>query len=327
MNPTRPNFLLVLVSLLVLRVVIGLHFYNEGVTKVRSGEFSCAGFLSQANGPSAGFFKGLLDDYDGRVRLCIAPIRPEPGVKDSIDTETTIAIWRDFVEQAGGEFQFDEQQLTQGRTILAESENYLDRWLVANQQDILAWVGQADRLNGFRRDGDRRSETFREVAGLNDHMDSIARQRSSSAGAWFREIETVWTELECRINDLHRPEMPADERLQLSRPWRSRPVPFVGSLRWSPQQLIDTILPWFDAVVGLLLIIGLFSRLAAVAGIALLLGVVATQPFWVPGSENTWNQWVEIAGLFVVFATAAGRFGGLDYFLWRPKVAAPETGD
>ncbi|MGI9517041.1 MAG: hypothetical protein ACR2NP_08355 [Pirellulaceae bacterium] len=107
MNPKRTNIFLVLVSLLILRVVIGLHFYSEGVTKIRSGKFSCAGFLGQANGPWAGFYRGLLDDYDGRVRLCIAPVQPDPGVKDSIDTEATIAIWRDFVEQASAEFQFD----------------------------------------------------------------------------------------------------------------------------------------------------------------------------------------------------------------------------
>ncbi|MGI9515484.1 MAG: DoxX family protein, partial [Pirellulaceae bacterium] len=241
--------------------------------------------------------------------------------------ETTIAIWRDFVDQAHGNFRFDEQQSPQARTILTESEKYLERWLAANQQDILVWIGQADRLNGFSRDGERRGETFREVAGLNDHINSIARDRDNSAAAWLTEIETIWTELESRINNLHQPELPADERLPLARPWRSRPAPFGGSLRWSPQQLIDIILPWFDAAIGLLLVAGLFTRVAAIAGITLLLGVVATQPFWVMGSENTWYQWVEIAGLFVLFATAAGRFGGLDYFLWRPKVATPATGD
>jgi len=48
-----------------------------------------------------------------------------------------------------------------------------------------------------------------------------------------------------------------------------------------------------------------------------LLGVVATQPFWALGAQNTYYQWIEVAALLVLMASSAGRFGGLDYFLVR----------
>ena len=71
MQTERQSFWFILFSLLILRLVVGMHFFNEGVTKIQSGTFSCAPFLTQAKGPLAPQFQTLLDDYDGRKRLCI----------------------------------------------------------------------------------------------------------------------------------------------------------------------------------------------------------------------------------------------------------------
>ena len=69
--------------------------------------------------------------------------------------------------------------------------------------------------------------------------------------------------------------------------------------------------------VGLCLLVGLFTRLAAVVGALFLLSVMATQPPWVPGAETTYfyYQLVEFAAMMLLAAAAAGRVAGLDFIL------------
>ena len=96
--------------------------------------------------------------------------------------------------------------------------------------------------------------------------------------------------------------------LHLHRPFR---------FEYSPQAIVNRVLPWFDLIVGGLLLVGLFTRLASAAALLFLISVVLSQPFWVEQAADTWLQWIEIAGLAVLFSTCAGRFGGLDFFLHR----------
>ena len=83
----------------------------------------------------------------------------------------------------------------------------------------------------------------------------------------------------------------------------------------SKLKVINLVIPWFDTIVGVLLIIGLFSRLASGAAAVFLASVIATQPPFVPGTPPMYFYCIELAACLVIFATCAGRFGGLDFFL------------
>ena len=302
MQTNKQTFWLLLCSLLFLRVIVGMHFFHEGVTKIRSGNFTCAPFLNLAKGPLASNFRQLLDDHDGRLRLCI-------NEDNRIDTAQTFAIWDDFVGTSSAAANFSSEQQKLGDQALAQAKSWLAGFLAGNEAEILAWIAGEQRLSGFARDGTDRMAAAAEVASLNEQIEMIKYDRSKTAAPWFREVESTWDELESRINEIAGIQK-VNERLVVSRPY-DQP--------WSKQDVIDRLLPWFDTMVGALLVLGLFTRFAALAGIGLLLGVVATQPFWVFGAQNTYYQWIEIAVLLVLFAAAAGRFGGLDYFLERRK--------
>jgi len=98
----------------------------------------------------------------------------------------------------------------------------------------------------------------------------------------------------------------------------------------------DLITMWGLAIVGVCLILGLFTRLASLAGIGfILLFYLATPPFigyfYSIPSEGSYlivnKNLVEIAALVVIFATGSGRFAGLDrivhgLFARRPRLAA-----
>ena len=87
---------------------------------------------------------------------------------------------------------------------------------------------------------------------------------------------------------------------------------------------IDVITMWGLTLVGLLLVLGLFTRLASVVGIGfILLFYFATPPFvgyfYALPTEGSYlivnKNLVELCALLVVLVTGSGRFAGLDRFV------------
>ncbi len=102
--------------------------------------------------------------------------------------------------------------------------------------------------------------------------------------------------------------------------------PFAGSfhaMAARPDLLANTDLAtmWLLTLVGACLILGLFTRLASVAGLAFLLMVYLAAPPWIGyfyaiPSEGSYlivnKNLVEVAALAVVFFTGSGLYYGLD---------------
>ncbi len=115
--------------------------------------------------------------------------------------------------------------------------------------------------------------------------------------------------------------------------------PFAGLFRWLASQPnllgnADLITMWGLTIVGLLLMLGLFTRLASVAGIAfILLFYLANPPFVgyfysIPteGSYLIVNKnLVELCALVVILMTGSGRGAGLDRILHRIFARRPAT--
>ena len=103
---------------------------------------------------------------------------------------------------------------------------------------------------------------------------------------------------------------------------------FFRGMAASPNMLAnaDLITMWGLTIVGLLLILGLFTRLASLAGMGfILLFYLANPPFVgyfysIPaeGSYLIVNKnLVELSALAVIFLTRSGHFAGLDRILHR----------
>ncbi|MDC0176248.1 hypothetical protein OAJ60_04880 [Planctomycetaceae bacterium] len=101
---------------------------------------------------------------------------------------------------------------------------------------------------------------------------------------------------------------------------------------------IDALTMWGLAAIGVLLISGLCSRLAAVAGAALLFSFYLAMPPWpgvppAPGPEHSlWvnKNLIEVFALLVLASVPTGRWFGLDSLVGRlplkrqPEVAVPQ---
>lgn len=98
----------------------------------------------------------------------------------------------------------------------------------------------------------------------------------------------------------------------------------------------DLITMWGLTIVGLLLILGLFTRLASLGGIMFILLFYLCNPpfvgyFYSIPTEGSYlivnKNLVEVSALFVILVTGSGRFAGLDRIVHglvarRPKLAA-----
>jgi len=118
--------------------------------------------------------------------------------------------------------------------------------------------------------------------------------------------------------------------------------PFADLFRWLASQpnLLDNanlITMWGLTIVGLLLMLGLFTRLASVGGIGfMVLFYLASPPlvgyFYSLPTEGSYlivnKNLVELCTLVVILVTGSGRFAGLDrilhdLFARRPRRQAP----
>ena len=117
--------------------------------------------------------------------------------------------------------------------------------------------------------------------------------------------------------------------------------PFADLFRWLASQPnllanADLITMWGLTLVGVFLILGLFTRLASLAGIGLILLFYLCNPpfvgyFYSIPTEGSYlivnKNLVEVCALVVILVTGSGRFAGLDrilhgLFARRPQLAA-----
>ena len=340
------------IALMLLRFVVGFHFFKEGTYKLKNG-FDASGFLQSAQGPLAPQFHAMLDDYDGSQRLGVTIDKSAVGVDSvNIDPELTFSIWEDFMHRAASHYRFGDPELVdklkQQREVLAEeiqglkkkgeptkdleiqradaerkikkiraqfsraeeiledAENELDIWLQDNQVDLIAHYGAEDREEGFDSDGENKASVALYVDSLRGQVGTIKSDRQKKLYGWKQEVGGMWDAYEGQINSLLVEDQEDAGVITALRPF-DQP--------YSQQKIINKVIPWFDTIVGVLLILGLFTRLASGAAALFLVSVVLTQPFWLPGAPPTYFYWIELMALLVIFATCAGRMGGLDFFL------------
>jgi len=113
--------------------------------------------------------------------------------------------------------------------------------------------------------------------------------------------------------------------------------PFADLFRWLASQPnllanADLITMWGLTLVGLFLILGLFTRLASLAGIGFILLFYLCNPpfvgyFYSIPSEGSYlivnKNLVELCALAVIFVTGSGRYAGLDRILHRRFARRP----
>lgn len=295
-----------IIALVLLRLAVGWHFFREGSQKITDGKFSSTGFLSAAKGPFAPLYKNMIYDADGVYRL---------------DAEATSEQWAAFRDQAVEHYGFDDKQQKKADEVFKRFDRQLRAYIGANAEDINEYfrgLERRDTYSGLTPDEDehKRADNVArtEVPSLRGQLGTIESDLKKKVTGWLRNIDNLWASYEREINDIATQEQGSELRLVR-----------VGR-RTLDSVTVDRYLPYFDLTIGILLVLGLFTRAASLAAAAFLGSVVLTQWPWAPDAAPIFYQTVELCALLVLAGTAAGRFAGLDFFLYvaRLKCCPPK---
>lgn len=276
-----------LLALLALRIGIGFHFFKEGADKLQNPSWSSEGFLGSAKGYFAPTFHNMVWDVDGLGRM---------------NLEQSALAWGQFKEQVAQRYGFNEAQAQRADAAYQRHVAQLESHLEVHSGDIAEYQQGLARRDQYLREPGRSG-----VASLHVQIDKIDGELKAKRRELVGPIDQMWKNYEAELLALATPEQRSLGPVTLGRPGR----------RFMDSKTIDRWIPYFDLTIGLLLMLGLFTRVAATVGAVFLLSVIASQWPGSPGAVPAWPQFVEALGLLVVAATAPimGSVAGTDFFL------------
>lgn len=290
-------------ALTALRVGLGLHFYLEGSSKLRDPKPFSAPFFSQAKGPFAWFFHSQIWDADGFARL---------------NKATVFAYWDSYRQQVVNHYGFDKKQTDQAKAAFEDFKKRYEYHLGSYKEEFDEYLLQVERRN--KNSGD---QVRQGLESLTAHDARITGDRMQLWAKLVPPIDQMFKDYEARLNNIASLEVRQSRgRLEIGKVGR---FPF-------DSEFMDWFMRYFDFTVGLLLILGLLTRPAALAA-AGFLGTVCLAQF--PGSYGAvpiYYQMVEMLALFALAAVGGKRLIGLDYVvtgLWslcckKPAAAAAQ---
>lgn len=282
------------VMLVLLRVNIGWHFFSEGVKHYADPQWTSEPVLRAARGPLAPMYHAYLSDFHGFERL----LHGDGAAGDSHPLEnwskTVQQDWDAERQEFGRHFGLSEQQQQQAGQTLDDYKAKLNSWVAANEEAVATHIHQWQRKEAGRHlpssDMPFQKKRTTEKQG----------QLTGEANGWSAELKAMERKFEDSLNDL------VGDEARMERPFPHRPKSI---------EAVDVAMTYGILAIGGLLLLGLFTRLACVAGALFLASVVMMQPFWVSDAVPTYNQWVEMFALLTLATTPVGRWAGLDFFL------------
>lgn len=331
-------------ALVGLRVLIGWHFLSAGIEKF-DPSFTSAGFLGSANGPMADFYKSMVPQPHDWDKLVAEPM-PELGdyqdERKYIDHEgneverptssdrighipyptdaygpwaARIADdWQETLKNFKQIPELTEEQLAAADQAFFIQYVHLAHYFEENRQAIEEFQYEANRLGAMqeqaRKDGSKPPY-------LRDRIQAKKAEINATPRKWVAGVageEDVYHKMLADI-------LTSEQRGQ-------PPVAKELSTTLDPPQpidKIDTAVMWLTTLVGICLIIGLFTRVAAIVGAGFLLSIMSTQPPWVEEVLDSVRlifayQGIEVVALFLLAFIGAGAWWGLDGAIWGRRV-------
>lgn len=284
------------VALVALRLGIGFHFFLEGSDKINNPKPFSALFFGNAKGPLAPLYKSMIWDADGLYRL---------------DNNTTADYWAAYGDRVVAHYRFDEDQANKVTKAVEDYNGRLAAHLGEYEDDIFEYDKQLTR-----RDKNLKDPTRTALASLRAHDAKIEGERNKLKAKIIPGIDAIWKDLENELNGLATVEQfKAHGRL---------PIGKIGR-RFMDTEMVDGVIRYFDFTIGVLLILGLFVRPAALLAAGFLLTVCLSQWPGTYGAIPIYYQGIEMLALLVLAAFSAGNLAGLDFFItaWRAGCYAP----
>jgi hypothetical protein len=282
-----------------LRFVVGAHFFHEGYSKWRDPKPFSAPVFGGAKGPFAPLYHNLLWDRDGLNRLDYGQTVRQWGVVD-YDEENNPQFRGGYLGAAIRHFRFNQDQADEAAGLVMARIRQYEAVLADYAGDIEEYRDGLARRRANAADRSRRLESFQK------HDARIGSELMSKRMSWQTEIDKIWQGLETDMNYLaDREGIAGRGYLRIDKPGR----------RWLDSETFDRFIPYFDMTIGVLLVIGLFTRVTASVAAAFLATIIVSQWPFARDALPTGYQQVEMCSLLVLAAVGAGYYAGLDAVL------------
>jgi len=322
--------------LVFLRLAIGWHILVEGLDKVQSSTWSSEVYLREATGPLAAYFRWQAGDP---VRDRLIPTQ-DNGFPTALDHDWQSYFDR-FVHHYGVDK--DEQQLIKAQGKFDQSKSQALHWMTSEASETTKPSPSGSTLKRMQtiperlKEYDTAERELRRIEesdlprfgpGSHKHLLDVKAEVSRLRADLRKDLAKQTERMKKSLAEVLTPEQKLKPPLLDARPypWQSS-----GLLPWT-----DEVVRWGLVVVGVCLLLGLFTRTACVAGALLLLLFYLAMPplpFWPenPRAEGHYilinKNIIEMLALLALATTRSGRWAGLDglFALFRRPRTATET--
>lgn len=339
--------IIAVILIVILRIAIGWHYFYEGLHKMHPrADFTAKGFLGQAKGPTADLYYAMLPDLLGEKRLRIAP---KEDVEDFEYTEYIEKVetsgdfmgsntveskkvvvknlptfpvyekaWSEFRDRYKTKVKLDEEDIKRVDSIYGHYITALREYAAEVEEDV----------DGYRRSLERFREEKRQKTNDTPHQ----RERNwdkemgyrAEAELWMNELDNMGVGLQSALGYVFSPELSGTPSKLITDPEKAIiPNPVVDS----QMRLLDLSVTYGLTAIGLCMILGFCNRLASLGAAVFLTNVVLSQFPWpgiYPPTPSMIGNFlfvnkdlVELIACLVLASLPAGRWGGLDFFLWN----------
>lgn len=337
--------------IVAMRLAAGYHFFSEGLKKL-SPDFTSEHFLRAAKGPLADELHAMAPGPHGAYELLARPkkwdsLSEEQAeeqaawrseydgliVKAKKDNEVLdaqfppYAPYRDWAVQIDKDWQRQHDAFVSATRADDDAKRAADRayrgaklqlseYLASVDEEIEEYQHKLFLLEELRDQVDDRGGT---LPYLDDRIKSQETETAAAPRPWIAEVQAI--------------EEGYHEDLLATVEEGERDSEAYASALNPPTQLdkVNTIVTWVVLGSGVLMFIGLFTRLAAVVAAGFLCSVIASQWPGAYGADATYlfYQVFEVTGLLLLAAVGAGRWLGFDaifgYLFGRRDDAAEAT--
>jgi len=271
--------------------------------------FSAEGYLRNATGPLAPKFRGLVPDVNGMARLD----RDSTGLPSRLK-----ASWKAELDRVSSHYAFTAEQMAAAEKLLADESARVDDWFLRPENSL--------KIRKYYRD-------LRHVLDVEQSPESLPYQRTLAYKQRLevdRDRRDLVAEVDARTKTLR------DSWIQIATPDQSKRA---GTYKdsWTQIDWINLTTMWGLVLVGSCLMVGLFTPLAALGGVAYLSMFYLSMPPW-PGlpvgkaAEGHYlfvnKNLIELIACLVLASTPSGMWLGLDALIFgrgaRRRAAAAE---
>ena len=293
-----PGFLGAL-SIILLRVAIGWHFLYEGCEKVESTlkgkePFSAEIYLRNATGPLAPYFRGMLPDVNGLALLDEAKLK---------------AGWSEELARVADHYGFTQDQRQQAQKLLNDNEKWADYWF-------------NDPENAEKRQ--KYFDNLHDVQKTEHDPNALSYERERSWDA-RRALDADRRALTQPLIERGKAQSDAIAKLATADQAKSAGVPLA---RFTSLDLLNNLTIFGLIAIGICLIAGFLTPLAALSAAAFLAMIYFSMPPWPgmppnPRAEGHYlivsKNLVELLACLVIATTPSGHWIGFDALFFAPR--------